>query len=208
MDKKPSLDAAYALKTPDDNRQLYGEWADTYDQSFAQNMDYQLPVHVARAFAELGGAGPVLDVGAGTGLLAEALRGLSDLEIDALDLSADMLEVAGQKGVYRNLIEADLTKNLAIDAATYGGVASSGTFTHGHVGPDALDKLIAIAQPGALFVLSVNAAYFEARGFAAKFQALAPVITDYHIRTVSIYGEGADDVRANDKGHLAVFRRM
>ena len=204
---KPDLDAAYALETPDDNRKLYGDWAETYDKSFAQNMDYQLPAHVARVFTELGGTGPVLDVGAGTGLLAEALSTCSDVVIDALDLSADMLAVAGQKGIYRTLIEADLTKTLPIEPAQYNGIVSSGTFTHGHVGPDALDKLIALARPDALFVLSVNAEHFEARGFAAKFEALAPKITDYHLRTVSIYGAHGDRAHTHDKGHLAVFRR-
>jgi hypothetical protein len=37
-------------------------------------MEYRLPAHVAAAFVSAGGTGPVLDVGAGTGLLAEALR--------------------------------------------------------------------------------------------------------------------------------------
>lgn len=204
---KPTLTAAYALKTPQDNLRLYADWAGTYDQSFAQSMDYQLPAHVAHLFADLGGEGPVLDVGAGTGLLAEALRARSSAVIDALDLSADMLAVAGGKGLYRKLIEADLTKALPILPDSYGGVVSSGTFTHGHVGPDALDKLIAVARPGALFVLSVNAEHFEARGFAAKFEALADKITDYDIRTVSIYGAKAEAAHTNAKGHLAVFRR-
>ncbi|SFR56329.1 class I SAM-dependent DNA methyltransferase [Litoreibacter janthinus] len=205
---KPDLDAAYALETPDDNRQLYGKWAETYDQSFAQQMDYQLPAHVARVFAELGGVGPVLDVGAGTGLLAEALRPISDVKIDALDLSADMLAVAGRKGIYRDLIVGDLTKALPIEAGQYGGVVSSGTFTHGHVGPEVLDQLLTFASTGALFVLSVNAEHFEARGFEAKFKALGDKIDDFHIRTVSIYGAGTDEAHSKDKGHLAVFRRM
>lgn len=209
MDKKPSLGDAYALKTPQDNKRLYREWAQSYDGGFAQSMDYQLPAHVAHLFAQLGGAGPVLDVGAGTGLLAQALRPLSEVAIDGLDISAEMLAQAAQKQVYRNLIEADLTSPLplALDAGQYGGIVSSGTFTHGHVGPEALDQLIPLARPDALFVLSVNAEHFKARGFEAKFNALAPLITDYHIRTVSIYGQQADPTHAADKGHLAVFRR-
>lgn len=204
----PSLDAAYALESPDDNRRLYRDWADSYDAGFADAMAYQLPQHVARVFAALGGTGPVLDVGAGTGLLAGALRTVSNVEIDALDLSAEMLEVAAAKGLYRTLIEADLTQDLTINEPRYAGVVSSGTFTHGHVGPDALDGLLALAKPGALFVLSVNAAHFEARGFAAKFQALAPQITGFELRDVAIYGEGADPEHANDIAQLAVFRRL
>lgn len=212
MPDKPNLDAAYALETPDDNRRLYGAWADSYDAGFAQAKGYQLPGHVARCFAELGGLGPVLDLGAGTGLLAQALREISDVEIDALDLSAQMLAVAGAKGVYRALIEANLNAPLALPKGRYGGVVSSGTFTHGHVGPDALDGVLALAKPGALFVLSVNAAHFEARGFAAKFETLAPKITDFQIRTVKIYDAKAKpearDEHSETPGHLAIFRRV
>lgn len=204
-DEKPNLGAAYALDGPDDNRRLYGDWAETYDASFAQAMAYQLPAQVARLFAELGGAGPVLDVGAGTGLLAEALTAGP---IDALDLSADMLRVAGQKGLYRHLIQADLTKPLPPMPEIYNGIVSSGTFTHGHVGPDALDALLEAAAPGALFVLSVNAEHFEARGFADKFDAIATQITDYALHTVPIYGDGADANHAHDTAQLATFSRL
>ena len=70
----PDLDKAYSLKTPDDNIALYENWADTYDQDFAQRMDYQLPRHVADYFKQHKTMnGPVLDVGAGTGLIADCL---------------------------------------------------------------------------------------------------------------------------------------
>jgi len=208
MTKPPSLDAAYALDGPDANRRLYADWAGSYDAGFADAMSYALPRAVAETFARQGGTGPVLDVGAGTGLLAEALRPLCKLEIDALDVSAEMLAEAERKMVYRRLIEADLTKRLSIGVNQYAGVVSSGTFTHGHVGPDALDRLLPVARPGALFVLSVNAEHFEARGFAAKFQQIKASITDLDLREVAIYGDGADAAHANDTALLAVFRRL
>ena len=74
MQDDPDLEAAYALQTPDDNRRLYAEWATTYDDEFAVDMDYMLPLHVAEAFASVGGQGPVIDLGAGTGLLGAALK--------------------------------------------------------------------------------------------------------------------------------------
>jgi len=208
----PSLDAAYALDGPDDNRRLYRDWADSYDAEFADAMSYALPRAVAQVYAQMGGGGPVLDVGAGTGLLAEALLPLADLEIDALDLSAEMLAVADGKGVYRRLIQADLTQKLTASvnqfAGHYAGVVSSGTFTHGHVGPDALDKLLPLAQPGGLCVLSVNAEHFEARGFAEKFQQIKARITDLELREVAIYGDTADAAHAEDKALLAIFRTL
>lgn len=206
-DGAPSLDAAYKLKTPQDNQALYRDWAQSYDAGFANAMGYQLPAHVARSFAELGGAGPVLDIGAGTGLLGEHLQSLGNWEIDGLDLSAEMLREAARKGHYRDTFVADLTQSLQLGDGQYGGIVSSGTFTHGHVGPDALEELLRVAAAGALFCLSINAEHFEARGFEAKFAQLRTRITGFDLQTVSIYGAEADAVHANDKGHIACFRK-
>ena len=84
-------------------------------------------------------------------------------------------------------------------------MVSAGTFTHGHVGPDALDELLRVARKGAVFVLSINAAHFEARGFAAKFAALEPVIDRVEHRVVNIYGPGAEAAHQDDQAHIAVF---
>jgi predicted TPR repeat methyltransferase len=202
----PDLDAAYALETPEDNRALYAAWAQTYDASFAKDMDYQLPRLVALVLAEVAqGVGPVLDVGAGTGLLAEnmVMRG----EVDALDISPDMLAVAASKGIYARTILGDLTGTLDLPDGHYGAVVSSGTFTHGHVGPGALDELLRVARPGAWFVLSVNAEHFEARGFAAKFAALEGRIDGLSHRQINIYGPDADAAHAGDLAHIVVFKK-
>lgn len=205
-DKDPSLDAAYALQTPQDNQRLYAQWAESYDTSFAEAMSYQMPRIVALIYAEVGlGARPILDVGAGTGLLVKEMPMRGGLEFDALDISPQMLEVAGRRGVYRALLEADLTEKLPIDDATYGAVLSAGTFTHGHVGPEALDELLRIAKPNAVFVLGINAEHFEERGFGTKFAALEPHIRDLHLRDVNIYGAEADDAHKDDQARVAVF---
>ena len=71
-DKEPDLQSAYALETPEDSKRLYADWAQSYDQSFAAEMDYQMPRIVAQIYAEAAkGAGPVADLGAGTGLVVE-----------------------------------------------------------------------------------------------------------------------------------------
>lgn len=205
-DEQPDLDAAYALGSPQDNRRLYAAWAETYDESFASRMSYQLPGMVALILAEVfDGPGPVLDVGAGTGLVADhmLMRGLYD--IDALDLSPDMLAVAMGKGHYARAIEADLTQPLDMPDAHYGAVVSSGTFTHGHVGPEALDELLRVARSGAVFVLSINAEHFEARWFAHKFALLEPDIERVEHRMVDIYGSGADVAHQDDQALISVF---
>jgi SAM-dependent methyltransferase len=207
MPDAPDLDSAYALQTPEDNRALYARWARTYDTDFAAGMDYRLPQIVALTLVDLAPEGPILDVGAGTGLVAQALAPHLPLEIDALDISAQMLDVAMGKGLYAGAIEADLTGPLDIADGIYGAVVSSGTFTHGHVGPDALDALLRIARPGAQFVLAVNAAHYEARGFAAKFAALASGIAHLQMRETAIYGPDTDAPHARDTAQIVTFQK-
>lgn len=206
----PDLSGVYALKTPDDCLKLYADWAESYDAGFAEGMGYVLPAQVAAAFLGAGGEGPVLDVGAGTGLLGTALRGLGFAgPIDGVDLSPEMLARAKEKGCYRNLLRADITRPLELPA-DYRGAVSSGTFTHGHVGPEALGPLLAVAVPGALFALSVNAGVWEAKGFPAALAALGERIRDLCLDEAPIYDARAaarDPAHAADRALILRFRR-
>ncbi|TMV82397.1 methyltransferase domain-containing protein [Thioclava sp. BHET1] len=203
----PDLEAAYALETPEDSVRLYREWSTSYDEDFAAAQDYILPAAVAEAFARAGGGGPVLDVGAGTGLLAARLRSLSTEPIDARDISAEMLQVAGGKGLYRATVLGDLTRGLPVADGLYGGVVSSGTFTHGHVGPEALEELLRIARPGALFALSIHQAVYEARGFKRQFEAFGSRIAAFRLEEVPISGAGGSTEHRADHALIALFEK-
>ena len=205
----PDLKQAYGLETPEDSVRLYRQWATTYDETFAREMDYQYPATVAEVFATAAGAGdqPVLDVGAGTGLVGQALTRSGEWVIDGLDISGEMLDVAMEKGCYRKAIVADLTQKLALQAECYGSVVSAGTFTHGHVGADALDELLRIAKPGALFALGINAQVFSSAGFEQKFDQLGAQISGFHIVERKIYGENSDPEHREDTALIAVFRK-
>ncbi len=205
MTDDPSLKAAYALNGTDDVRDLYEAWADTYDTGFAADQGYQLPKQVARAYAAHGGIGPVLDVGAGTGLGAAALAQHGISPIDGVDLSPEMLAVAAKKGIYRNLIEADITRPLP-GRPTYKGIVSAGTFTLGHVGPQGLGMLLDGAASGTLFVVSVNAQHFESAGFAGFIENVARQITGLLFEDVRIYDDRADAAHQNDTARLLIFR--
>jgi len=203
----PDLDAAYALKTPEDSRRLYAGWADSYDSGFVADNHYILHIETARAFADAGGAGPVLDVGAGTGLCGAVLAQLGVGPLDATDISAEMLDMAMRKDVYRDAVEADLTQGLPLPKAHYAGVISSGTFTTGHIGPDGIGALLPIARSGALFALSINAHHYEGAGFKAKFAALEPYIDDLSLKDVPIYGPKATGDHKADRAFVALFRK-
>ena len=208
MTSDTELDRAYGIDGADGARRLYADWADTYDDSFARAWGYAAPRRIAEAFLAAGGAAaqPVLDIGAGTGLVAEALPGLV---IDGIDISPEMLARAGAKGLYRARIVADLTAPLDIPDATYAGFVSSGTFTHGHVDAGCLPELLRIARPGALFCCGTRPAVFDAMGFGSAL-ALAVArgqIAPAGFREIDIY-EGASHDHAGDTGLIMLFRRL
>jgi len=221
-----TLDDAYALRTPEDSRALYARWAATYESDFVADTLYVIPDRVAEVFAEVAAelgdplTAPaadrcVLDVGCGTGLVAAALvrnGGGTDWVIDGVDISAAMLgQAAGKRRaddrpLYRHLIEADLTGDPDIAAGAYAGLMSAGTFTHGHLGPEALSGLIRFGRRGAIFAIGINAEHFRERGFAAQLDAelAAGRIVDLQPRVVQMYLPGSS--HEGETAVVAVFR--
>ena len=210
MSDKPDVNAAYALDGVEDVKALYRDWAGTYDSDFIEAMGYVYPLEVARIFAErrAGADTPVLDIGCGSGAVAEAVAATGAMEIDGLDLSPEMLLVAGAKGLYRRTIEGDLLARVPIPDGTYGALLSAGTFTHGHVGPEALGEVLRIARPGALFVLGINGAHFEEHGFWTSFtqRAEAGQITAPDYVDCPVYANGSHD-HTDVRALVTVFRK-
>ncbi len=202
------LEGAYGLKTPEDNVGYYRDFAETYDTEFAAEMGYVYPREVARLFlAEAGPENrPVLDLGAGTGLVAEHM---GEVPVDGIDISPEMLAKAEAKGLYRERIAADLMQPLEMPDAAYGGFVSAGTFTHGHVGPEVLPELLRVAKPGALWCIGINLEVFDRAGFGSAFARLvaADRVSPLDFREVAIY-EGADHEHAGARSVVAVFRRL
>ena len=93
------LEEAYAVKTPTGNKELYEDWAPTYESGFIEYMGYVYHRTVADLFAaHRGGAiGQVLDVGCGTGIVGVELRRLGIEPVDGLDISPAMLAEAATK---------------------------------------------------------------------------------------------------------------
>jgi len=168
------LERAYALDSDEKSRALYRDWAETYDDTMLQGLQYLSPQTVARLLADhlADRQAEVLDIGCGTGLLGQGLAGHGFTTIDGLDVSPEMMQVAQRRGVYRNFIVADLNQPLAIADARYGGMSCCGTFTHGHVGAACLDELFRVLRPGAPFAFTVKLEVLESLGFRARLAEL------------------------------------
>jgi len=208
MSEKKGLKDAYSLKTPEDSINLYRSWASTYDSDFAKQNDYRSPLEIAKYFDKYSNNKdtPILDVGAGTGLIGEFLNA-SSREINAIDISPEMLNIARLKNCYSKIIEADLTERLMINDNHYGAIVSAGTFTHGHVGPDVLDELLRVTRSGGLFVFTIHYKLYKKAGFDKKFLEIEKSITKPNFHEVYAYGNNPDKDHGSDKVIIPVFRK-
>ena len=206
MKNKPSLQNAYDLKSPDDNIKLYSVWAETYDNSFIVDMQYKLHFAVAEEFVLNGGKGLILDVGAGTGALAEALLQKAKFCIEATDISEEMLKVADSKKIYKRSFLSDLTKEIPVDNGSYDGVVSSGTFTHGHVGPSSIRELVRVTKPGGLITISINEKHWISLDFQGEVEKLNKYIRNYTLKKISIYGEQSTHDHKDDKAIILTIK--
>ncbi len=205
---------AYAVETPEDNRQLYAKWAATYESGFMAERGYVYHENVAALLLDLDPSAPVVDIGCGTGVVGEVLASAGVTVIDGVDISPEMLAASDAKRredgtpVYRHLIEADLTATVPIDDGTYASVISVGAFTYGHLGPSAIDELLRIASPGAAFALGINEHHFAQQGYAQWFAAAeqSGKLVDLRFEDRPIYAAEGDE-HAETMARVALFRR-
>ena len=207
--KKIGYTDAYSLKGPEDSIKLYKKWAQTYDEDFALSSNYLSPIKISSFFNKYSKKTdtPILDVGAGTGLVGEYLYKTGNKKIIGIDISPEMLKQAKLKGCYSLLVKADVEKKIPIISNSIGAVVSAGTFTHGHVGPDAFDELLRITKPGGLFVLSINSKVFIKNGFKEKFLRIKNNISAPVFNEFKVHGNNKDKNFRKIKVFATIFRK-
>ena len=210
------LDEAYSVKTPDDNRRLYAKWAATYESSFVDAKQYRYPKAIAEVLNDvLPPVTRVLDIGTGTGLTGMYVTRLRpEVVIDGMDISPEMLAQAKLKTreddsvVYRALYERDLTRAVPNENAPYEALFSSGTFTHGHLGPECLRNLLPLLAHDGWLVVGVNNEHFESKGFAGELESLVALgaIQTPEILRIDVYEPGS--VHYGDQARVIVTRAI
>lgn len=92
-------------------RREFDSFADKFDEQLRTKLDYRAPELIASALPSLGlehaSAISVADLGCGTGLCAEYLRPIAG-RLVGIDLSPRMLDVARGRGLYDELVEAEI----------------------------------------------------------------------------------------------------
>ena len=76
--------------------------------------------------------------------------------IVGIDFSQPMLNQALEKNIYQSLVLVDLTKKLTFKDNTFDAIICAGTFTCGHVGPEALLEMVRVTKTGGYISFTVR----------------------------------------------------
>ena len=131
-----------------------------------------------------------------------------------MDISPEMLAQARDKrrsdgrAVYHQLYERDLTLAVLNENAPYEGLCSSGTFTHGHLGPESLHHLLPLLANKGWLVVGVNNEHFENKGFAAVLDSLVALgaIEPPQIMQIDVYEPGS--MHFGDQARVIITRAI
>ena len=162
----------YKITTSKELLKYYQNWTkkNKYNQDMV-DLNYVAPketVSLLKKYA-LNRESKILDAGCGTGLVGIELKKCGYSNIRGVDFSQDMLDLI-PKGTYNKI---DLNKPLKFETNMYDVVMCVGTFTYGHVKPQALNELIRITKNKGLICFTINEGIYEEYGFDNKIKELS-----------------------------------
>lgn len=172
--RKPIHEKVLNASNKEELKAAYRDWAEQYDNDLITEMGYVAPKIASDLLLKyLDDANAhILDAGCGTGLVGSIMHKNGYTNIEGFDYSPDMLAKAAQKGIYGSLIEGDLMNALNIVDRKYDAVISVGTFTCGHVGPQALDELVRITKAGGYICFTVREQAWEEDQYSSKIEEI------------------------------------
>ncbi len=168
-----------------DVRSGYGEWVTTYEQTVEDAMDIALLDVLTTPRWEAVPA--AVDLGCGTGRTGDWLRRRGVQTIDGVDLTPEMLAIAGSRGIYRQLVEADVTAT-GLEAGAYELLTVCLVDEHLPDLRPLYREAARLAAPGALLVLvAFHPHFIMASGMPTHYTNAAgePVAIETHIHPLS-----------------------
>jgi predicted TPR repeat methyltransferase len=156
-------EAAPAQSPPPYVRFLFDSYAGGFDEHLVQVLHYDAPQRLVDGLAAQGWSGfdAALDLGCGTGLCGQALRGAPAVRVgrlDGVDLSPQMLARARARGAYETLFEAELGEHLHATAARYQLVLAADVFIYVGDLAAVFEGVRRVLLPGGVFAFSAEAA--------------------------------------------------
>ena len=164
----------YKLKTTDEVMKYYDEWGnkDKYNKDMV-DWNYTGPKETSEIFNKYEKNKDILifDAGCGTGLVGIELNKYGFKNFHGADLSQTLLDSV-PNNLYQKLTKVDLNKTIDAKDNSYDAVMCVGTFTFGHVKPNALDEFVRITKSGGLICFTINEGIHEEYGFDKKIISL------------------------------------
>lgn len=183
-------------------RAVFDHYAPTFDTSLVR-LEYRGPQLVAQAVDEIASVLPakpvVLDAGCGTGLCGPLVRARAGVLV-GVDLSAGMVALARERGVYDELVVEELTSYLRGHASSYDLIISADTLVYFGDLQEILVAAAAALRPGGALIFTLEYAdpgeapagyrlnphgrYSHTRGYVAELFADAGLV-EPEIREIS-----------------------
>jgi SAM-dependent methyltransferase len=173
MERRDLVKWIFTSKDNDELAQRYDKWSADCDSDLDEVFGWIAPERATEVFSRLvPREARVLDAGAGTGLVGQALAAHGYTELIAADLSKGMLRKALEKGVYRELHRFVMGQPLEFKSDYFDAIISVGVLTQGHAPPSSFDELIRITKPGGHIIFTLRSDLYETDGFKEKQEAL------------------------------------
>lgn len=154
------INSLYSETTPEKTTQLYTKFVKQYDDIMDFESFAYLGDRIAvEAFVELGldKSIRILDVAAGQGRVAKLLRSNGYENVDALDGSIEMLEVAQSQRIYQNYFHCVIDKDTVLPFGdnTYDAAIAAGCMGMAHVCIEVVGELVRITKSGKYWLLLI-----------------------------------------------------
>lgn len=163
----------WVIRAPDnaEMRRRYDIWANAYDSDVGAVEDYLAPMEVAKVAGQvLERPARILDAGAGTGLLGQALKDIGFHNLVAVDYSDQMLEIARGKAIYAELHICDLNLPTGFAPASFDAVVTCGTTSQ--MPAASLREFARLLRPGGSIVFAVLPEAWENCGWGTIMKEL------------------------------------
>lgn len=137
-----------------------------------KNLGYRAPELAATMLAEHVAGGRVtelLDAGCGTGLCGPLVRGLCGTLV-GVDLSPKMLELAGRRECYDELVVGELCAFMRSRASSFDAVISADTLVYFGAIEEALAGAYVALRPGGVFIATFEALLDDAGSDAFRIE--------------------------------------
>ncbi len=184
----------------------YDNWARKYENELLNEYGYCAHIIAAEALLkqELRKDCEIIDIGCGTGLVAEKLMSMGFSNISGLDVSSKMIAIAKEKGLYKKLYKKrveDLDDSIS---RKFDVLMCVGSFGLGHIGPESLKTLMHLVNKGSIVIIFMNAEPFMLEDYNKYIENLV----SFNVVDVIAIEDHNYMSKIERPGKLLIFRRQ